>query len=95
MKTITISELHKEILDNADNIIINVLHGKKYAVCHIPQSINIPLASLALKINSLDRNKKIIIHCAHQNCLASTRAYDILQAEEFANLYDYKGRMRE
>jgi rhodanese-related sulfurtransferase len=96
MKIITISELHKEMLENAKNIIIiNVLPEKEYNDCHIPQSINIPLADLASKISSIDRNKKIIVHCAHQNCLASTRAYDILQTAGFTNLYDYKGGMRE
>ena len=76
MNIITINELYDDLKNNPENIIlINVLSKSDFDDCHISGSINIPLAELPSKLHTLDRNKKIIVHCAHEMCTASERGF--------------------
>lgn len=96
MKYITIDQLKEELKSNSDNLIlINVLSQEHFIDCNISGSISIPLDELPSKVDSLDRSKKVIVHCASNECSASAQAYKILEEAGFTDLYDYKGGIRE
>lgn len=96
MNIISITELYEEINNNSENIIIiNVLTESEFRGCHIPGSINIPLEDLPSKIDSIDKNKKVIVHCSHELSSASEEAYKILDKAGFTDLHDYKRGLRE
>lgn len=96
MNIITIDDLYEDLKNNSDNIIvINALSAEAFEECHISGSINIPYNELPEKLNSLDKNKKIVVYCAHKLCSASTEAYKILDQAGFTNVYEYKGGIRE
>jgi len=96
MNLITIDDLYDDLKSNADNIIvINVLSAQTFEECHITGSINIPYAELTEKLSSLEKNKKIIVYCAHKDCPTAGNTYKALEEAGFTNLYYYKGGMRE
>lgn len=96
MNIITIEELYDDLKNKPEDIIlINVLSATDFENCHIPGSINIPLAELPSKLDTLDKTKKIVVHCAHEKCPSSENAYKILSDAGFTNIYDYKRGIRE
>jgi rhodanese-related sulfurtransferase len=96
MNLITIDDLYDDLKSNADNIIvINVLSAQSFEECHITGSINIPYAELPEKLNSIDKNKKVVVYCAHKDCPAAGDAYRSLEAAGFTNIFYYRGGMRE
>lgn len=75
--------------------VINVLSPYYYQDCHIKDSINIPLESLAEAGKTLDKNEEIILYCAHYQCPASKKAWHILNELGFTNIKAYEGGIVE
>lgn len=96
MKTVTIDQLKEELKNNSENLVlISVLTKEDFIDCNITGSISIPLDDLPSIIDTIDRSKKIIVHCASVDCHASVKAYNILEEAGFTNVYDYRGGIRE
>ena len=61
---ITSQKLNTLIKSGTDDlIVVDVRDESEYAEGHIPQAINIPVASFALHSDRLDKGKTIIVYC--------------------------------
>jgi rhodanese-related sulfurtransferase len=93
---ITIEELKRELKNNFEHILlISVLKKEDFIDCNIAGSISIPLDQFLSKIDTLDRSKKIIVHCTSNESQSSIKAYNMLENAGFKNIYDYRGGIRE
>lgn len=90
MSEITATDL-KERLDKGEDIqIIDVREPQEVAVAKIPDSINIPLAQIVLRMGEIDAQRETVVHCKMGG--RSARAIEALQRSGFAgNLLNLKG----
>ena len=72
-----------------------MLASDSYKDCHISGSVNVPVANLEKKLSTWDKNTEIVVYCAHNECPASTNAYEILKKMRFTNVSAYEGGMKE
>lgn len=79
---------YDEILERG-GIILDVRTPQEYQTGHILGSMNIPLQSLPLKLNELDKNVPIITCCA--SGIRSASAKSILKANQFKEVYNGGG----
>jgi rhodanese-related sulfurtransferase len=66
--------------------VINVLPPADYADCHIKDSMNIPLEKLPEVVEDWDRDRKIVVYCASQDCPKSREAYLLLERMGFSEI---------
>lgn len=79
-----------EALERPDPpLVVDIRSPKEYAPAHIKGSLNIPLNQLKDRLNELDRNRTIAVHCA--GGYRSSIAASLLAAEGFENVYDMVG----
>lgn len=95
LRTIDATAVYKKIQERRDIEVINVLPENYYYDCHIVGSRNIPLASLQAAAIGWEKDKEIILYCAHAQCQTSRKAYDLLCSLGFTNVWAYEGGMRE
>ncbi len=92
---ISADELKKEIENDSELTVINVLPPSIYNDCHIVGSINVPLKDLVDIVQNWERNKKIVVYCALSECDASEKACILLSCMNFTTVLDYKGGIKE
>lgn len=63
MDSITTAELRKLLADDYQGLLIDVREEIEHAAAHIQQARLIPLATLPDHINSLPRDREILVHC--------------------------------
>jgi rhodanese-related sulfurtransferase len=78
------------ISKNRGYALINVLEPARFVEGHIPNSINVPLAKIAMLEDLYAKNKEIIVYCASSECDASPKAARVLVESGFENVYDYE-----
>lgn len=89
MDTITTAELRQLLAGPYDGLLIDVREPEEHAVCHIPQAQLIPLATLPMHIDSLPRDREILIHC--KSGYRSARAAEFLLARGFSSVKNVLG----
>lgn len=75
-------------------IVINILNPDFYYLGSIQGSVKIPLEELAERLHELDKTKEIITYCAHDECISSSRAADLLVELGF-QARTYEGGIKE
>jgi rhodanese-related sulfurtransferase len=75
--------------------LVNVLAREQYEREHIPGSINIPREQLDEFDRHFDKEKKIVVYCASEECPASNQAAQALSERGFRHVYDYEGGMSD
>lgn len=80
-------QAHSKIKEGA--YIIDVRSGMEYAVSSFPGSINIPVADISDKLNSIPKDKPIVVYCASGGRSASAR--DILIRNGFSDVTNAGG----
>lgn len=97
MKTISTEELRTLIDEGRDFTLLNVLPEETYRKEHIPGSRNVPedRGDFVDEVSRLvpEKNAKIVVYCANEECQASPRAAKKLEEAGFSNVYDYTGGM--
>lgn len=90
-KEITSNEFENEIKNNPNAVIIDVRTPGEYAAGHIPNAINIDIASAEFpdKINALDRNKDYYVYCRSGGRSATACQY--MSSVGFKNVYNLYG----
>ncbi len=76
-------------------LIVNVLSPETYADCHIPGSVNVPLANLERESKLWNKDQSIIVYCANYECPAGNKAWHLLDGLGFKNVREYEGGMNE
>ncbi len=86
---ITCAEL-KEMMDkSADYVLVDVREPHEFDICRIPGSRLIPLGQLPNRVNELDRNADIIMHC--RSGVRSQQAVDFLRENGFERVRNLVG----
>jgi len=63
MESITVTELHALLANNFTGVLLDVREPNEHALANIPQARLIPLATLPKHLDSLPRDREILIHC--------------------------------
>jgi len=80
----------KAKLDRGDQfVLIDVREPHEYKICHIPAARLIPLGEVAKRLNELDREADIVIHC--KSGMRSAKACGILRQAGFQHVRNMKG----
>ena len=80
----------KEKLDRGDNfVLIDVREPHEYQICNIPAAKLIPLGEVGKRLDELDPEADIVIHC--KSGMRSARACGILKAAGFKHVRNMKG----
>jgi rhodanese-related sulfurtransferase len=76
-------------------IVINALVKKYYDDCHILGSISVPLDKIEAYASKLDKKTPIVVYCGFYTCPVSEKAWRILNALGFTNIWAYEGGIAE
>ncbi len=80
----------KEWLDQKKKfVLVDVREPEEFDICRIPGSRLIPLATLPQRVNELDTEEEIVLHCKSGG--RSMKALGILQQYGFKKLHNLKG----
>lgn len=98
MRTITMGEL-KDILENSETLVINVLDPKEFERGHIPGTENIPIdgSDFLAQVRTVvpDEDRPVVVYCGGPECDASSRAAQALDESGYTEVYAYEGGMKE
>ena len=86
---ITVDELKKRLDRREAVYILDVRNPEEYQICKIAGSTLIPLPSLPQRLNELDRDKEMVVHC--KSGMRSQKAIQFLREQGFKKLIDLKG----
>ncbi|MCF7730403.1 MAG: molybdopterin-synthase adenylyltransferase MoeB [Akkermansiaceae bacterium] len=91
METITTSELRTVLADHFDGLLIDVREPGEHELANIPQARLIPLATLPLQLDTLPRDREILVLCKAGG--RSARAVQFLTENGFPNVRNVVGGM--
>jgi rhodanese-related sulfurtransferase len=77
------------LMDDDELVILDVREEKERTVGFITNDLNIPMAQVKSKIDSLDKSKSILVYC--KSGTRSDRIADILSKSNFQKVYSLKG----
>lgn len=95
IRTISAEDLKTKLKNNPEVLVINVLDKRYYDDCRIAGSVNHPFSNLEHSLKTVDKNKEIVVYCAHSQCPLSKNAHNLLTKLGFKNVVAYEGGMRE
>ena len=80
-----------QLLNRENGVVIDVCEPKEFSTGHVPNAINLPLASLKDRLRDLDKykNKPVIVSCRSGN--RSLKGAVILRKNGFATVYNLSG----
>lgn len=88
-KEITVTAL-KQRMDRKDDLyILDVRNVNEYQICKIPGTVLLPLPELAQRLQTIPRDREIIVHC--KSGMRSAKAVQFLNEQGFTNVVDLKG----
>ena len=77
------------LMDDDDLIILDIREEKERAAGFISSATHIPMAQVKGKLDSLDKNKKILTYC--KNGMRSKSTAELLCKNQFNRVYNLKG----
>src|SRR5690606_3621731 len=86
-------ETFRAVRDRDTSQVIDVRTEAEYRAVHIPGTDHIVLASLESRLDAIERNKRVIIHC--QSGVRAAMAYSMLKRHGFHQVLNYAGGMNE
>ncbi len=89
MEIITTTELRERLAGNFQGLLIDVREPEEYGIANIPTAQLIPLGSFPAQVDSLPKDREILIHC--KSGRRSAKAVDILLAHGFTNVKNVDG----
>jgi molybdopterin/thiamine biosynthesis adenylyltransferase/rhodanese-related sulfurtransferase len=91
METITTSELREKLASHFQGLLIDVREPDEYAVAHIEGVRLIPLQTLPNELDTIPRDREILVHCKAGG--RSAKAVEFLLAHGFTNVKNVTGGM--
>lgn len=85
---ISVQELQTLRQENADFFLLDVRNPNEYAICHLNGHL-IPLNELPLRLNELNPEQPIVVHCHSGG--RSRRATELLIQHGFKNVCNLRG----
>jgi adenylyltransferase/sulfurtransferase len=89
MNDITTTELRSLLANGFDGLLIDVREPGEHAIANIPQARLIPLATLPLQLDTLPRDREILVHCKSGG--RSARAQQFLLENGFSQVRNVTG----
>lgn len=86
---VTPIELEQELAAGRDLVILDVRNPYEVDICRIEGSVVIPLPELLHRVDELDRDKEMVVHC--KSGARSATAIEQLQGEGFSKLRNLHG----
>ena len=90
VKSISPAEL-KEKLDRAPGelVLLDVREPSEYAICHIDDSVHIPMGEITRRLDELDESHEIVVLCHHG--MRSMQVAMYLASNGFARIGNLEG----
>jgi adenylyltransferase/sulfurtransferase len=86
---ITVEELKQRLDRKEDVYILDVRNPEEYQICRLPGSVLIPLPQLPQRVQELEGDREMIVHC--KSGMRSQKAVQILRAAGFRQARNLKG----
>jgi adenylyltransferase/sulfurtransferase len=86
---ITVAELAREYRKNPELLLVDVREPVEWEICHLEQSMLIPLGSLRDRLDEIDGSKRIVTICHHG--VRSLEAVEIMRAAGMSNVRSLRG----
>jgi rhodanese-related sulfurtransferase len=94
MTRMTAEQLQNMLDNNEDFLLINTLDAENFSETKIPGAVNIPQArdDFVQKVEKKagDKDHKIVVYCASEQCNSSPQAAQKLEAAGFSNVHDFE-----
>ena len=87
---ITVFELQKRLENQEDILLLDVRNPFEYDICHLPNSLIIPMSNIPTNIRHIPKDKPVVVYCHHGMRSASVIEY-LSQNHGFANLQNLEG----
>ena len=88
-KEIDVNRLEQKLSNNDDFILLDVRTDSEYYLSRIEGSVHIPMQLIPEKINTLDKNKEIIVQC--KSGKRSAKVCEFLLQNNFTNVKNLAG----
>lgn len=85
---ISVEDLKKLRDEGAEFVLVDVREPHEYEICHLDGTL-IPLGSLAGRLDELDPNAHIVVHCRSGG--RSAKAVQAMRAAGFTNAWNVQG----
>ena len=89
IEEITVSELNKKISNKEDFILLDVRTDSEYYLSNIEGAIHIPMNSVPDTLDSIKRDKEIIVQC--KSGVRSSRVCEFLLKSGYTDVKNLKG----
>ncbi len=86
---ITVTQLHQELEGGRDLFILDVRNPYEIDICRIEGSVVIPLPELMNRVDELDPEQEMVVHC--RSGARSAKAIQQLQGRGFSRMRNLKG----
>jgi adenylyltransferase/sulfurtransferase len=91
MESITVTELRTLLIESYAGLLLDVREPNEHALAHIPQARLLPLATLPEHLDTLPRDREILIHCKAGG--RSAKAVKLLLDNGFTRVKNVSGGM--
>ena len=91
MESITVTELRTLLIESYEGLLLDVREPNEHALAHIPQARLLPLATLPEHLDTLPRDREILIHCKAGG--RSAKAVQLLLDNGFTRVKNVSGGM--
>lgn len=89
---VTVDQMRNEVLNNEKIQVVDVRGATEFSLNRLTDAINIPVGYLQDRLDQLDKNKEIVVHC--ESGLRAALAYSILKKNGFKNVKNFMGGMK-
>jgi len=90
MKTLSVEELQEKLEAQEDLFLLDVRNPNEYEICHLDNSVLIPMNHIPNNIKHIPRDKPVVVYCHHGMRSASVIQF-LEQNHQFDNLYNLTG----
>lgn len=86
---LTVQALQARLVTGERPMLLDVREAWEYQLCALPDSVHIPMASVAQQLDQLPRASDIVVLCHHG--VRSQMVAGLLQRSGFSRLYNLRG----
>lgn len=93
--TVSTEELEQMMENSEEFTLVDVLGEEHFEEGHIPGAVNIPLDRIAHQARErFDEDDTLVVYCKDEECAASPKAAQKLEALGFENVLDYEAGLK-
>jgi rhodanese-related sulfurtransferase len=89
IRQLSARELSDKLAGPARPVVLDVREPWELAVCHLPETLNIPMGQLPARVQELPKDAEIVVMCHYG--VRSQHVALFLQSQGFDRLYNLKG----